>query len=127
MNILLYLACALMFLLGQALQLFWLKIPALRERCRVSNIKFSFRDYWSSDWNLIIGTFILLMLILLGLDEIIKVKPKILEIIKWTFAGIGFMAQSVILAKLSKYEKSLLEKIDAKTDIADGIIKDVLN
>lgn len=119
MDALLTLMCLAMFLLGQALQLFWIKIPALKKRSNVANYKFSFKEYWSSDWNLIIGTFIICAMAIIGLDEILTFRPDIMSYLKWGFAFIGFFAQSVVLAKLSKYDIKINGIINEKTDIAD--------
>lgn len=120
MTALLYLLCALMYLLGQALQLFWVKIPALKSRANAANYEFNFKEYWRSDWNLIIGTFIVPMMIFIGLDEIVTFKPEIMGYLKWGFGFLGFTGQSIILAKFSKFEKVVIDVIDVKTNIADN-------
>ena len=51
--------------------------------------------------------------------KIFNYNPEIMEYARSFFAGIGFFAQSVVLAKLSNYEKVFENIIDIKTDIAD--------
>lgn len=115
----LYIQCVAMFILGQLLQLFWMKIPSVKKRAKAANYKFSWKEYWAEDWTLVIGTNILGAMIVFGLDQLVHWKPYILEYVKWFFAGIGYFASSAVLSKLSSYEKVLTNVIDIKTDIAD--------
>lgn len=119
MTTIFYITCILMFLGGQALQLFWVKIPSVKKRAKAANAKYSFSDYWADEWNLIIGSFVLCMLLIIGLDEILNLKPQVLDVCKWFFGIMGYMGQSIVLSKLSKYEGKLNEIVDIKTDIAD--------
>lgn len=123
----LILQCIAMFILGQLLQLFWLKIPSLKKRAKTANYKFSVKEYWQSDWYLIIGTQIVGAMLILGLNEIVQWKPAILDYVKWFFGSLGAFASSVVLSKLSAYEKMLSEVIDIKTNIADNVTKDSPN
>jgi len=113
--------CILMFILGQLLQLFWLKIPSLKKRAKAANYQFSIKEYWGTDWNLILGTQVIGAMLILGLNELTQWKPIILEVVRWFFGGIGAFSNSVVLSKLSSYEKKLNNFIDVKTDIADGV------
>lgn len=113
--------CVVMFIGGQLLQLFWVKIPAVKERCRVANKPFSMKTYWESDWNLIVGTCIFGGMLIVGLGELVTIKPEVLSYIRWFFAFIGFAGSSFVLSKYSKFEKSINAIVDLKTDIADGI------
>ena len=116
----LYLTCLVMFLGGQGIQLFWVKIPSLKGRSTDANYKFSFKEYWEADYHLIVGTFILVAVALIGLDEIVYLRPSVMEYLKWGFFFLGYSAQSVVLAKLSKFETKLSNIIDTKTNIADN-------
>jgi hypothetical protein len=117
----LYLACVLILALGQALQILWIKIPDLKTRAKLANQQFIFKDWWSSDWNLVLGTFVCGAIAILGLDELIRWKPEVLDYVKWFFAALGFGGSNLVLAKLSKYTKYFNQIIDEKTNIADGI------
>lgn len=119
----LYIQCVLMFILGQAVHLFLVKVPAVKERCRVANKPFTWGEWWNCDWNVIIGTQIIGGLIILGLDEIVTWKPDVLTYVKWFFAGMGAFGSTIAMAKFSQFEKSLNTVIDIKTDKADGITK----
>jgi hypothetical protein len=118
----LYVQCVLMFLLGQAVHIFLIKVPAVKERARAANKKFSWAEWWGCDWNVIIGTLIIGLLITLGLDEILKWKPVIWDYVKWFYAGIGAFGSTIALAKFSQFEKGLTALIDVKTNIADETV-----
>lgn len=46
----LYIQCVLMFIGGQAIHLFLIKIPAIRKRARAANKEFTVSEYWKEDW-----------------------------------------------------------------------------
>lgn len=121
MTLSLYLQCVLMLLLGQALQILLIKIPSIKERCRAANKPFSWAEWWGCDWNVVIATGLLGAICIVGLDELTKWKPEILNVVKWFFAAVGAVGSSVALSKWSQFEKSLNTVIDRKTDIADGL------
>jgi|GEM_PF-2447863 len=116
-----YLLCILMSLLGQGLHLFLIKIPALKTRSSAANKPFSMKDFWNCDWNIIVGTQIVIAMATIGIDEILKWKPEIVEYIKWFFAAIGAFGSTVAMALLSKYEKGLMKLLDIKANIADAV------
>lgn len=117
----LYLQCVAMLILGQALQIFLIKVPDIKKRAKLANQQFIWKDWWISDGNLVIATMIIGAMAIIGLDQIIHWKPGILEYVKWFFAGIGFLGSTVVLAKLSQYTKYFNQVIDVKTNIADGL------
>lgn len=117
----LYIQCVAMLILGQALQVFLIKVPDLKQRAKIANQKFIWGDWWSADWNTVIATTILGAMAIIGLDEFTHWKPEILEYVKWFFAAIGAVGSNVALAKWSSYAKYFNGVIDAKTNIADGI------
>jgi hypothetical protein len=119
MTLSLYLQCVLMFVLGQAAHLFLVKVPAVKERCRVANKPFAWKEWWRCDWNVIIGTQIIGALLIVGLDQFLHWKPQVLDYVKWFFAAVGAFGSTVAMAKMSQFEKSLNNVIDIKTDIAD--------
>lgn len=115
----LYLQCIAMFILGQVLHLMWIKIPSMKAKARAANKAYYFKEFWSCDWNVIIGTQVLLASLLFGLGELLVWKPDIINHIKWTFWTVGAFASSVGMAKFSQYEKSLMQTLDIKSNIAD--------
>jgi hypothetical protein len=123
MTISLYLQCIAMCFFGQAVHLFIIKIPALKERSRVANKSFSMRDWWACDWNLVIGTFAIMAILLIGLDELTKWQPVILNKVKWLFAFVGAFGSTVAMSKWSAFEKGINNVVDMKTNIADEVIK----
>jgi len=121
MTLWLYIQCVLMFMGGQAVHLFFIKIPALRKRAMAANMDFTGKQYWKEDWPIIVGTQVLGMVVILGLDQIVHWKPWILEWVKWWFAGLGAFGSTIVMSKWSPFEKKLLDVIDVKTNIADNI------
>lgn len=117
MTLSLYLQCGLMYIIGQALHLFVFKIPAAKARAANGNIEFSFKQYWNSDWHLIIANQLMGVMVLIGLDQLIHFRPDIMNYIKWFFAAVGYMGSSAILSKFSQYEKAIQGVIDIKTNL----------
>ena len=110
-----------MLILGQALQIFLIKIPDIKKQAKLANQKFIWKDWWTADWNLVVSTAILGALAIIGLDEITHWRPDVLQYVKWFFAAIGALGSYVMLAKFSSYVKYFDGVIDAKTNLADGL------
>lgn len=119
MTLSLYLQCVAMFICGQAVDLFLLKIPELRALYRKANEDFNWKKYWQSDWNVIVGTQIVGAMVVLGLNEIVQWKPAILDYVKWFFGGLGAVGSAIIVSKWSGCKKYIMSIIDNKTNIAD--------
>jgi hypothetical protein len=114
-----YVICFITYLLGQAIHLFWIKIPNIKKRAIAANKKYIFAEFWMSDWNVIIGTNIFGVMLILGLGELLNIKPEIFEYIKWFFFFAGAFGSTVVMAKFSTYEKELINILDIKSNIAD--------
>jgi hypothetical protein len=121
MTTILYVQCFAMFFLGQAASLFGVKIPSLKKQAKLGNAQFIWKDWWASDWNLVIFTNIVGVMVLIGLSEFLKWKPGAIDYIRWLFAAVGAFGNTVVLAKFSQYGKYLDSVIDVKTNIADGV------
>lgn len=121
MTVSLYLQCVAMLILGQMLQVFLIKVPDLKQRAKLANQQFIWKDWWKQDWNVVIGTTILGAIAVIGLNELTSWKPEILGYVKWFFAAIGAVGSNVFMAKYSQYAKYFNEVIDIKTNIADGL------
>lgn len=117
----LYIQCVVMFILGQALQIFLIKVPALKTQAKISNAEFIWKDWWSADWQTVVATSILGAMAIIGLDEISHWNSVIIEYVKWFFAAIGAFGSNVALAKWSSYTKFFNGVIDTKTNIADNL------
>jgi len=115
-----YLFCVVMYILGQALQLFWVKIPALKKRCTVANVEFAISAWWKEDWNIVIGNMIFGAILIFALNEVVQWKPIVLDYVKWFFAFMGAFGSSVAMTKWGNFEKMLNTIVDKKTNIADG-------
>lgn len=117
-----YFQYGFMFFAGQLLHLLVVKIPSLRIKTRQANKKFSLKDWFIEDWNLIIGLNILGSMFLMGLDEVLAWKPEIQNVVKWFFAAVGAFGNSIVLQKFSKYEHVLGSVLDIKANIADKVV-----
>lgn len=117
----LYIQCVVMLILGQALQVFLIKVPDLKQRAKIANQQFIWKDWWIADWNTVVATTILGAMVIIGLNEIAHWNSLILDYIKWFFAAIGAFGSNVALAKWSSYAKYFNGVIDTKTNIADGL------
>jgi hypothetical protein len=113
--------CILMFIGGQALHLFLIKVPAIKTRARAANKQFIFKEWWECDWNIIIATQIIGALCIIGLNELAQWNPTILAYVRWFFAGIGAFGSTVAMSKFSQYEKELTRVLDIKSNIADVV------
>lgn len=116
-----YLICALMSVLGQAGHLFLIKIPALKTRSRAANKAFLFKEWWNCDWNVILGTQVIILLCIFGLKELLAWKPGVIDYVRWFFAAIGAFGSTVAMAKGSSFEKGLTGLIDVKSNVADAV------
>lgn len=116
----LILQCIAMFIGGQLLQVFLVKLPAVKKRCLNANVEFSFKEYWKEDKYLIIATAIAGGMLIVGLNEIVHWKPVILNYVKWFFATVGAFGSSVVLSRFSVFEKRIQQIVDIKTNIADN-------
>ena len=120
MNIQLYIQCFIIGLVGILFHVFVIKLPAVKERYRVSNKVFSLRTYLADDWVALGGSLITLIACLLFVDEVLKWKPAIIDYIKFAFLFVGYTGSSILLSVLSQADKKLNKIIDIKTDIADN-------
>ena len=107
-----------MFLLGHGFDLFFSKIPEYRNLFAKANETFSWNKYWKSDWNIIIGTVVVGVMLIIGLDQLVSWKPGVLDYVKWFFAGVGGLC-SIIAGRWSNCKKYISKIIDDKTNIAD--------
>lgn len=116
----LYIQIILMFLIGQAITFFAIDLPNVRELYKKSNEKFSLSRWMSHDYNIYVTAQLIGIAILIGLPEILHWKPSWIEKIRWGACGIGFIA-SALPTRLGRYRKRIVNIIDRKTNIADGI------
>lgn len=121
-----YIQYAIMYLIGQALHLFLIKIPELRELSRTNNYKFTISNWWAQDWNIIIGSLLLGPSLLIGLDQLIKIKPWIEDVAVWMFWGVGVLG-SMIAMRFSKYSKIVMGYLDIKANITDAAVGKTAN
>lgn len=117
-----YISCLIAGLLGQAIHLFAVKLPGLKARATAANMPFSIKTALADDWLGIAASFFTILVALICLDELVKFKPAVVEYLKFAFVFIGYTGSSILLAVLSKADKTINTVVDVKTDIADNKI-----
>ena len=108
-------------MLGILLQIFAVKIPTLKQKYKVANRDFNFLDYLKDDWSTILASVVSVAILIVGLDELLDIKPGLDKYVKWMFVFVGFTGSSIIQAALSIANKKIMSIIDIKTNIADGV------
>lgn len=114
-----YIQYATMYIIGQALHLLLIKIPELRQLSRTNNYEFKISGWWKEDWNIIIGSLLLGPSLMIGLDELVGIKPEIENVLKWLFWLVGVLG-SLIAMRFSKYSKIVMSYLDIKANISDA-------
>lgn len=118
----LYLQCFGMYIIGALIIFFLVTIPELRALYAKSNEKFSWSRYWQGDWNIIVGTLLVGLVLIIGLDQLVKWKPGVLDYVKWFFAGAGAFLTPIIASKYGTAKKYILKIIDIKANIVSNDI-----
>jgi hypothetical protein len=120
MNLNTYVLCFIAGLLGILFHIFAIKIPAVKERARVANVKFSYREYFADDLAGMLASLLTVVILLVVLDELVAFKPAVIPFIKFGFVFVGFTGSSILIALLGKAQKKINDIVDVKTDKADG-------
>lgn len=107
--------------LGILLQIFAVKIPTLKAKYKAANHDFKFSEYFKDDWSTILASFVSVAILIVGLDELLDLKPDLEKYVKWLFIFVGFTGSSIIQTALSVANKKIMQIIDIKTNIADGV------
>lgn len=118
----LYLQCVAMFILGQALDLFLMKIPELRKLYAKTNEKFNWNKYWAGDWNVIVGAWILCAILVIGQDQLLTLKPGVADYLKWLYVALGGFGSSIVVTKWGSAKQYILNIIDVKANIVSNDI-----
>lgn len=111
----------LMGTLGILLQILAVKIPSLKAKYTAANRVFNIKEYLSDDWYTILASFVAVAILVFGLDEVLDLRPELEKYIKWLFVFVGFTGSSIIQAVLSVANKKIMQIIDVKTNVADGV------
>lgn len=119
MNMQLYIECFVVAVLGMALQTI-LKIKSLQEKAKAANVKFSVGDYFKNDWGSVAASLITIIMFLFFIDNILKLKPSIIDYIKLLFAFVGYTGSDIASKVFGVINKKINNAIDAKTTISDG-------
>lgn len=118
MSIQLYLQCFLIALLGSLLQTTF-KMRSLQIKAKLANLEFSITQYFKDDWIVMSGNIITIILCLFFTDEVINIKPEVIDYLKIAFAFVGYTGSDILNRVFSVANKKLNSAIDYKTNIAD--------
>lgn len=118
-----YLWCAIMFVLGQLLDFLWVQIPYYKNLWKTSNEEFSMKKFWKADWNVLMGTAVFGLILLIAADkvpELIFHKKIDYTFFPIIFAALGGFGVSIAMNKWGSTKKYIEDIIDKKTNIADN-------
>jgi hypothetical protein len=119
-----YVFCAGMFLLGQLIHIFWIKIPAYKIRATAANKPFSYSEWWSCDSTLIIGLNLVGISLLVGVDQLIGIWPSWIDKLKWGFWLIGTFGSSVGYKYYKGYDSGNISLLSAKANVSGAVLGD---
>lgn len=121
----LYIQCVLMFIFGQGFCLFFIDIQHTKKLYKTAQLDFDWKAWWKHDWNIVIGVQFIGAMAILGLDQILHLKPQMLEIVKWFFAFLGAFG-SAIGTRFSQYRKIALDVFDGFMSNKADQVKDTI-
>jgi magnesium-transporting ATPase (P-type) len=111
--------------LGVLLQIFAVKYPSIVARGKKGNHKVTFKEYLENDWWTIIASFIGVLILIFCIDELLNISPALGKYIKWLFVFVGFTGSSIVQAVLSVTNRKVMQIIDLKSNLADGVVPPV--
>lgn len=113
MNIMLYLACFGVALVGMALQMV-LKLQSLQNKAAAANVEFNGRLYLRKDWLSIVASLLTIVLFLLFIDNILKWKPQIVDFLKIFFGFVGYTGSDIASRLFSVVNRQINNVINLK-------------
>ena len=111
--------CLLMSIGAQLLDLLLIQIPQLRKKAAAANKPFSLKEWWNSDWNIILATQVIIIIVTIGYRELVGFSDVFSKYARWIYAGIGGFGSSIAMANWSSYNKLLTKLFSVKSNIAD--------
>jgi hypothetical protein len=108
-------------ILGIMFHIFVIKVASAKIKSKAANVSFSFAQYLKDEWVVILGNLICVCMLIVGLDELIGLKPAVAKIVKWLFFFVGISGSSVFMFAFSVADRKIRGVIDAKTNIADEL------
>lgn len=115
------LLCIAMSIGGQLLDLLLIQIPDLRKTAKAANKPFTLKEWWQRDWNVILATQVIIIMVTIGWDEIVGWKPGADNYMKWIYAGVGGFGSSIAMAKWGNYKRTTTELFSLKSNISDAV------
>jgi uncharacterized membrane protein len=117
----LYYQCMLAGTLGILFHMLVIKYPDLKKRAAAANSSLTLKSFLSDDWGSMMASFVTVIIGILIVDELLYIKPEMVNYIKFFFATVGYMGSSVLQLVFGIANKKILNIIDTKTNIADGV------
>lgn len=106
--------------LGVLLQII-LNISSLKKKAAAANMQFVFKNYLKDDWPTIAGSFLTVCIFIIILPDLLSIRPETIKYLRIMFAFVGYTGSSVVQLLFSATSKKILNIIDLKTNIADGV------
>lgn len=116
MNLSFYFLCLVAGLLGILFHTI-LKMQAVKKRVESAGIGFSFKAYLSAEWMALVSSILTVLIFIFILDEIVKIKPQIVEILKFFFIFVGYTGSSILQQVLGKTDKAVNKIINDSPSI----------
>jgi uncharacterized membrane protein len=107
--------------LGILFHMLVIKYPDLKKRAAAANSSLTLKSFLSDDWGSMMASFVTVIIGILIVDELLYIKPEMVNYIKFFFATVGYMGSSVLQLVFGIANKKILNIIDTKTNIADGV------
>lgn len=108
--------------LGMILQMF-LKANAIKQKAKVSNVIFSFKEYLLDDWLSHSISIITIIMFMFFIEEATRFNEHVENYLKIGFAFVGYSSSDIASRLFSVVNKRVNAAIDYKTtqtDIANG-------
>lgn len=109
--------------LGILLHILAVKIPSIKAKSKVANLQFKLKDYLNDDWPAMLASLVSVGIMIVGLNELLQLRPELTRYVRWLFIFVGFTGSSIIQAGLSVANQKIMKIIDYKTNVADNLNK----
>lgn len=113
-----YLSCFFIATIGSLLQAA-LYLKNVQAKAQLANVAFDASTYFKKDWLSIVVSMLTIMMFLMLIGEAIKIKPEIVNYIKFGFSFIGYFSQDIASRLFGAMNKKVNDVIDRKTTISD--------
>lgn len=116
MNTQMYLLCLIAGILGILFHTI-IKMQAVKKRLEATGIGFSIRAYLSSEWLALTASFLTVCIFIFILDEVTKIKPQVVDYLKYFFIFIGYTGSSILLSVLGRTDKAVNKVLNNEPNV----------